>query len=95
MARIKESLEEKNSFNAYSALEMVIIRMSYVSDLQTPAEIINSLDGVEENKKKKISENNKKNQNKTYVESNISNEPNSESINSFEIIVIFRRSRFS
>ena len=84
---LKADSEIKNSFNSYAALEMVIIRMSYISDLQTPAEIINSLDGVEENKKKKISENNKKNQNKTYVESNISNEPNSESINSFEDII--------
>ena len=84
---LKADSEIKNSFNSYAALEMVIIRMSYISDLQTPAEIINSLDGVEENKKKKISENNKKNQNKTYVESNISNEPNGESINSFEDII--------
>ena len=84
---LKADSEIKNSFNAYSALEMVIIRMSYVSDLQTPAEIINSLEGSEENKKKKISENNKKNQNQTYEESNISAEPNVESINSFEDII--------
>ena len=84
---LKADSEIKNSFNAYSALEMVIIRMSYVSDLQTPAEIINSLEGSEENKKKKISENNKKNQNQTYEESNISVEPNVENINSFEDII--------
>ena len=84
---LKADSEIKNSFNAYSALEMVIIRMSYVSDLQTPAEIINSLEGSEENKKKKISENNKKNQNQNYEESNISAEPNGESINSFEDII--------
>ena len=50
---LKADSEIKNSFNSYAALEMIIIRMSYISDLQTPAEIINSLDGVEENKKKK------------------------------------------
>ena len=84
---LKADSEIKNSFNAYAALEMVIIRMSYVSDLQTPAEIINSLEGSEENKKKKISENNKKSQSQTYEESNISAEPNIENINSFEDII--------
>ena len=51
---LKADTEIKNSFNAFSALEMVVIRMAYVSELPTPAEIIESVEGREENKKKKL-----------------------------------------
>ena len=51
---LKANEEIKNSFNPYSALEMVTIRMTYVSDLPTPEEIINSIDTDDQNKKKKI-----------------------------------------
>ncbi len=51
---LKAHEEIKNSFNPYSALEMVAIRMAYVSDLPTPEEIINSVDADDQNKKKKI-----------------------------------------
>ena len=51
---LKANEEIKNSFNPYSALEMVAIRMAYVSDLPTPEEIINSIDTDDKNKKKKI-----------------------------------------
>ena len=50
---LKANEEIKNSFNPYSALEMVAIRMAYVSDLPTPEEIINSVDTDDQNKKKK------------------------------------------
>ena len=50
---LKAHEEIKNSFNPYSALEMVAIRMAYVSDLPTPEEIINSVDADDQNKKKK------------------------------------------
>ena len=51
---LKANEEIKNSFNPYSALEMVAIRMAYVSDLPTPEEIINSVDTEDQNKKKKL-----------------------------------------
>ena len=51
---LKAHEEIKNSFNPYSALEMVAIRMAYVSDLPTPEEIINSVDADDQNKKKKL-----------------------------------------
>ncbi len=51
---LKADTEIKNSFNAFSALEMVVIRMAYVSELPTPAEIIDSIEEIEENKKKKL-----------------------------------------
>ncbi len=51
---LKADTEIKNSFNAFSALEMVVIRMAYVSELPTPAEIIDSMEEIEENKKKKL-----------------------------------------
>ena len=51
---LKADTEIKNSFNAFSALEMVVIRMAYVSELPTPAEIIDSIEETEENKKKKL-----------------------------------------
>ena len=51
---LKANEEIKNSFNPYSAIEMVAIRMAYVSDLPTPEEIINSIDTDDKNKKKKI-----------------------------------------
>lgn len=51
---LKANEEIKNSFNPYSAIEMVAIRMAYVSDLPTPEEIINSIDTDDQNKKKKI-----------------------------------------
>ena len=51
---LKANEEIKNSFNPYSALEMVAIRMAYVSDLPTPEEIINSVDTEYQNKKKKL-----------------------------------------
>ena len=40
---LKASEEIKNSFNPDSALEMVVIRMAYVSDLPTPEEIIKNI----------------------------------------------------
>ena len=49
---LKASEEIKNSFNAFSALEMVVIRMAYVSDLPSPEEIINSLETDDMIKKK-------------------------------------------
>ena len=54
---LKADTEIKNSFNAFSALEMVVIRMAYVSELPTPAEIIDSMEETEENKKKKLKSN--------------------------------------
>ena len=54
---LKADTEIKNSFNAFSALEMVVIRMAYVSELPTPAEIIDSIEETEENKKKKLKSN--------------------------------------
>ena len=54
---LKANEEIKNSFNPYSALEMVAIRMAYVSDLPTPEEIINSIDTEGQNKKKILTKN--------------------------------------
>ena len=51
---LKANEEIKNSFNPYSALEMVAIRMAYVSDLPSPEEIINSVGTEGQNKKKKL-----------------------------------------
>ena len=82
---LKANEEIKNSFNPYSALEMVAIRMAYVSDLPTPEEIINSVDTEGQNKKKKL---NKKvteekvlNHNPGVIEQNLS------TIKSFEDII--------
>ncbi|MEE3294837.1 MAG: DNA polymerase III subunit gamma/tau [Pseudomonadota bacterium] len=41
---LKADQEVKNSFKPTSALEMVVIRMAYISNLPTPDEIIKSLD---------------------------------------------------
>ena len=51
---LKASEEIKNSFNPDSALEMVVIRMAYVSDLPTPEEIIKNIDSSDKGKKKNI-----------------------------------------
>ena len=51
---LKASEEIKNSFNPDSALEMVVIRMAYVSDLPTPEEIIKNIDSNDKGKKKNI-----------------------------------------
>ena len=51
---LKASEEIKNSFNPDSALEMVVIRMAYVSDLPTPEEIIKNIDSNDKSKKKNI-----------------------------------------
>ena len=60
---LKASEEIKNSFNPYSALEMVVIRMAYVSDLPSPEEIINSLETDDIIKKKKLNDGLSKNNN--------------------------------
>ena len=82
---LKANEEIKNSFNPYSALEMVAIRMAYVSDLPTPEEIINSVDTEGQNKKKKLT--------KKVTEEKVSNhnpgviEKNLFTIKSFEDII--------
>ena len=82
---LKANEEIKNSFNPYSALEMVAIRMAYVSDLPTPEEIINSVDTEGQNKKKKLT--------KKVTEEKVSNhnpgviEKNLLTIKSFEDII--------
>ena len=81
---LKADTEIKNSFNAFSALEMVVIRMAYVSELPTPAEIIDSIEETEENKKKKLKSNiisNPKN-----IDKNTKNN-SFDSIGSFEDII--------
>ena len=82
---LKANEEIKNSFNPYSALEMVVIRMAYVSDLPTPEEIINSVDTDDQNKKKKITkkvtEEKVLNQNPSGIEKNFF------TIKSFEDII--------
>ena len=73
---LKANEEIKNSFNPYSALEMVAIRMAYVSDLPTPEEIINSVDTEGQNKKKKfnkkVTEEKVLNHNPGVIEQNLS-----------------------
>ena len=49
---LKADQEVKNSFKPTSALEMVVIRMAYISNLPTPDEIIKSLDDDEISEKK-------------------------------------------
>ena len=82
---LKANEEIKNSFNPYSALEMVAIRMAYVSDLPTPEEIINSVDTEGQNKKKKltkkVTEEKVLNHNPGVTEQNLS------TIKSFEDII--------
>ena len=82
---LKANEEIKNSFNPYSALEMVAIRMAYVSDLPTPEEIINSVDKEGQNKKKKltkkVTEEKVLNHNPGVIEQNLS------TIKSFEDII--------
>ena len=82
---LKANEEIKNSFNPYSALEMVAIRMAYVSDLPTPEEIINSVDTECQNKKKKlikkVTEEKVLNHNPGVIEQNLS------TIKSFEDII--------
>ena len=82
---LKANEEIKNSFNPYSALEMVAIRMAYVSDLPTPEEIINSVDTEGQNKKKKltkkVTEEKVLNHNPGVIEQNLS------TIKSFEDII--------
>ena len=77
---LKADTEIKNSFNAFSALEMVVIRMAYVSELPTPAEIINSIEETEENKKKKL---------KSKITSNPKNIDKNTKNNSFDNIGSF------
>ena len=82
---LKANEEIKNSFNPYSSLEMVAIRMAYVSDLPTPKEIINSVDTEGQNKKKKltkkVTEEKVLNHNPGVIEQNLS------TIKSFEDII--------
>ena len=77
---LKADTEIKNSFNAFSALEMVVIRMAYVSELPTPAEIIDSIEETEENKKKKL---------KSKITSNPKNIDKNTKNNSFDNIGSF------
>jgi len=81
---LKADEEIKNSFNAFAALEMVVIRMAYVSELPTPAEIIDSIEESEENKKKKIKINIKPNK-KNIVKG--TNNNSFDHIGSFEDII--------
>ena len=82
---LKANEEIKNSFNPYSALEMVVIRMAYVSDLPTPEEIINSVDTDDQNKKKKITK--KVTEEKVLNQNPSGTEKNFFTIKSFEDII--------
>ena len=81
---LKASEEIKNSFNPDSALEMVVIRMAYVSDLPTPEEIIKNIDSKDKGKKKNITK-------QTTKEESLSqkneNKTSSSRIHSFEDII--------
>ena len=80
---LKASEEIKNSFNAFSALEMVVIRMAYVSDLPSPEEIINSLETDDMIKKKNLVDGSSKNGHSDRSK----NKKEITTINSFEKII--------
>jgi len=80
---LKASEEIKNSFNAFSALEMVVIRMAYVSDLPSPEEIINSLETDDMIKKKNLADASFKNDHSDRSK----NKKEIATINSFEKII--------
>ena len=80
---LKASEEIKNSFNAFSALEMVVIRMAYVSDLPSPEEIINSLETDDMIKKKNLVDGSSKNDHSDPTK----NKKEIATINSFEKII--------
>ena len=80
---LKASEEIKNSFNASSALEMVVIRMAYVSDLPSPEEIINSLETDDMIKKKNLVDGSSKNDHSDPTK----NKKEIATINSFEKII--------
>jgi len=80
---LKASEEIKNSFNAFSALEMVVIRMAYVSDLPSPEEIINSLETDDMIKKKNLVDGSSKNDHSDHSK----NKKEIATINSFEKII--------
>ena len=80
---LKASEEIKNSFNAFSALEMVVIRMAYVSDLPSPEEIINSLETDDMIKKKNLADASFKNDHSDHSK----NKKEIATINSFEKII--------
>ena len=81
---LKASEEIKNSFNPDSALEMVVIRMAYVSDLPTPEEIIKNIDSNDKSKKKNITKQSSK---KESLSHNNENKTSSSRIHSFEDII--------
>ena len=81
---LKASEEIKNSFNPDSALEMVVIRMAYVSDLPTPEEIIKNIDSNDKSKKKNITKQSTKEENLSHKNEN---KTSSSRIHSFEDII--------
>ena len=81
---LKESEEIKNSFNPDSALEMVVIRMAYVSDLPTPEEIIKNIDSNDKSKKKNITKQSTKEESLSHKNEN---KTSSSRIHSFEDII--------
>ena len=81
---LKASEEIKNSFNPDSALEMVVIRMAYVSDLPTPEEIIKSIDSNDKGKKKNITKQSTKEESLSQKNEN---KTSSSRIHSFEDII--------
>ena len=81
---LKASEEIKNSFNPDSALEMVVIRMAYVSDLPTPEEIIKNIDSNDKSKKKNITKQSTKEDSLSHKNEN---KTSSSRIHSFEDII--------
>ena len=81
---LKASEEIKNSFNPDSALEMVVIRMAYVSDLPTPEEIIKNIDSNDKSKKKYITKQSTKEESLSHKNEN---KTSSSRIHSFEDII--------
>jgi len=81
---LKASEEIKNSFNPDSALEMVVIRMAYVSDLPTPEEIIKNIDSNDKSKKKNITKQSAKEESLSHKNEN---KTSSSRIHSFEDII--------
>ena len=81
---LKASEEIKNSFNPDSALEMVVIRMAYVSDLPTPEEIIKNIDSNDKSKKKNITKQSTKEESLSHKNEN---KTSSIRIHSFEDII--------
>ena len=81
---LKASEEIKNSFDPDSALEMVVIRMAYVSDLPTPEEIIKNIDSNDKSKKKNITKQSTKEESLSHKNEN---KTSSSRIHSFEDII--------